>query len=213
MIETIIFDWSGVLSNDWEAGFKTENDVLEIRGHRRISKKEYKESFELPWTNFYKKLGMKVDIEEEYALWEKIFPKYARGLKPLPGAKKTLQWLKKKGIKAIVFSSHNKNLLLKEIKQFGFEGLIKEVEASNSDKREKIHELIEQHKIETEKTVYAGDMCHDIETARLAGIKSVAVLSRYETREKIEKEKPDYLIKKISEQPKLIEKINCEKNA
>ena len=29
MIKTIILDWSGVVSDDWIATFKTSNDVLE----------------------------------------------------------------------------------------------------------------------------------------------------------------------------------------
>jgi phosphoglycolate phosphatase-like HAD superfamily hydrolase len=211
MIKAIIFDWSGVLSNDWEASFATENEVLETRGHRRLSKKEYKKLFELPWTNFYKKLGLKVDIEEEYALWDKICPKHSSKLKPVPRAKKTLQWLKKQKIKTIILSAHNKKLILQEIKQYGFQGLINEINASNNDKREKIQELIEKNEIEKESTIYVGDMRHDIETARLAGIKSVAVPSKYETRKSLEKENPDFIIKSVAELPKLIKRINSEK--
>jgi len=43
MIKSVIFDWSGVLSNDWAATVVTENDVLEEWGHPRISEEKFKE--------------------------------------------------------------------------------------------------------------------------------------------------------------------------
>ena len=73
MINTVIFDWSGVLSDDWLATFKTSNDVLEVRGHERLSEEKFRELYELPWVNFYKKLGIGVGIKEEYELWNNFF--------------------------------------------------------------------------------------------------------------------------------------------
>lgn len=210
MIKAVIFDWSGVLSDDWEACFHTANDVLKEYGHRALSEKEFRENYELPWTNFYKNLGMEVDIVKEYKLWEKKFPKYYHTLKQLPNAKSVLELFKKKEVKAVVLSSHCQKLLEEEIIQYGFEGLISVVDASNADKREKIEEFVTRHEIEKESTIYVGDMRHDIETARLAGIKSVAVLSGYDTREKLERENPDYIIEGVGELPALIEKMEGE---
>ncbi len=210
MIKAVIFDWSGVLSDDWEATVATENEVLEHYGHRRLGEKEFRHLYELPWVNFYKKLWIEMDIVKEEKLWHEIFPKHAHLLKPLPKAKKTLLWLRKKGVKTIVFSSHSHDLVKKEVKEYGFVGLIDEVEGSNYDKREKIWALVERHEIERKSTLYVGDMCHDIETARMAGIRSVAVLGGYDSREKLEKEKPDFIIGGVGELPKLIEKLDGE---
>ncbi len=207
MIKAVIFDWSGVLSDDWEACFRTANDVLEEYGHRALSEKEFREHYELPWTNFYKNLNMEVDITKEYKLWEKKFPKYYHTLKQFPAAKGVLELLKKKGVKVVVLSSHCQKLLEEEIVQDGFEGLSDEGDASNADKRDKVEEFVSENGIEKENTIFVGDMCHDIETARLAGIKSVAVLSGYDTREKLERENPDYIIEGVGELPALIEKM------
>ncbi len=209
MINSIIFDWSGILSDDWAATFATGNDVLEVWGHRRLSEKEFRELYELPWINFYNKLGVEIDEKKEYALWEKIFPKHAHMLKPFPSAKEVLAKLKGEGKKILIFSAHNQNLLEKEIEEYGFKELIDAVNASNADKREKIEELIASHEIERENSIYVGDMCHDIETAKLAGVKSVAVLSGYDSREKLEAENPDYIIDDVGELPALLEKMGA----
>jgi len=208
-ISTVIFDWSGVLSNDWKATVETTNDVLEIYGQKRLSEEEFKKHYQLPWINFYKNMGLEVDIKNDYELWYKEFPKHAHSLEPFPKAKQTLAWTKGKGKKVIVFSAHNQKLLEQEVKDYGFSGLIDSVNASIPDKRKRIDKLVISHEIERDSTIYVGDMCHDIETARMAGIKSVAVLGGYESKEKLEKENPNYLIQNIGELPALIEKIEA----
>lgn len=208
MIETVILDWSGVISNDWIAVFETSNEVLEHYGHPRLSMERFKELYELPWMNFYKKLGIEVDPKREYKLWGKLFPKNSAKIKAFPNAKKTLEWLKAKGIKVLVLSSHNQELLEKEITNYGLQGLIGHVDATNEDKREKVNALIESHLAKKESTIFVGDMVHDIDTAKVAGIKSVAVLSDYDKREKLEKAGADFIISEIGELPALIEKLN-----
>jgi len=210
-IKAIIFDWSGVISDEWTATFLTSNDVLEEYGHERISEEKFKELYELPFMNFYKKLNMKVNEQKEYKLWEKIFPKYKHLLKPFPKAKKALEWLKARNIKCVVLSSHCHKLLEEEIKDYGLGGIFDAFYGSIIDKRDKIDELIEEHEIERENSLYVGDMCHDIDTAKKAGIRSVAVMSGYDTREKLESLGPDFMIEGIGQLPSLIEKLDGEK--
>lgn len=212
MVNAVILDWSGVVSDDWQVTFATTNDVLEEMGYKRLPEKRFKKLYELPWMRFYEKQGIEVDVEREYKQWERLFPKHYDKVGAFPFAKQTLQWLKENEKKVLVFSSHSQKLLEKEMKDYGFSGLIDFIDASNEDKREKIDALIERHLIERESTLFVGDMVHDIETAKQAGIKSVAVLSGYDGREKLEKAKPDFIIKDLGELPALIEKIEGEAN-
>lgn len=211
MIETVILDWSGVVSDDWVATFKTVNDVLEVRGHQRISEKEFRDLYELPWMNFYKKLKVDVTIEEEYELWAKLLPKYFGDIKAFPFSKQAFEYLKSEGKKIIIFSSANQEFVEKEAKEYGFLDNIHYIDASNHNKLEKIDALLETHEIEKEKTIYVGDMVHDVDTANAAGITSVAVLSGYDSKEKLEKAKPDYIIEDIGKLDTLLEKLDGEK--
>lgn len=210
MIKTIIFDWSGVISDELDADVATTNDILEARGYPKISKEKFLELYELPWENFYKKQGIPVEMKEENARWSKIFPKHYSKLRLFPHAKEVLECLKNRGKKIVVLSSHNADLLEEEIELFGLRGLIDAVDASNSDKRGKIDAFLKEHGINKRETVFVGDTSHDIETAKFAGIKSIAVLSGFGTKESLEKQKPDYLIEKISELPELVERIEAE---
>ena len=211
MITTVILDWSGVVSDDWATTFKTANDVLEARGHERISKEKFKELYELPFINFYKKIGLEIDIKEEYGLWAKFFPKYFEDVNAFPFAKQAFDYLKSNGKKVIIFSASNQEFVEKEAKEYGFFDDIYHIDASNHNKLEKIDALVEAHEIEKDKTVYVGDMVHDIDTANSAGITSVAVLSGYDSKEKLEKAKPSYIIESIGELGMLLEKLDGEK--
>ncbi len=210
MIDTVILDWSGVISDDWKATFATSNDVLEEYGHERINMEKFKELYEMPWKRFYKKLGMQVNSLEEYNKWERLFPKHYHYVKAFPFAKKALEWLKEHKKNVLVLSSHNQSLLEKEIIDYGFKDLIDYVDASNEDKREKIDSLLETRKAERKNTLYVGDMVHDVETANGAGVKSVAVLSGYDLKEKLERAKPDFILNDLGELPGLIEKLESD---
>lgn len=210
MIKAVILDWSGVVSDDWKATFATSNDVLEERGCKRLSEEEFRELYELPWMRFYEKQGIEAEAGEEYKLWEKLFPKHYGKIKAFLFAKKAIEWLKAKGLKVIVFSSHNQKLLEKEIVDYSLEGMVDFVYGSLPDKREKIEQLVSAHRIERKKTLYVGDMVHDIETAKQAGIRSVAVLSGYDSREKLDKARPDFVIKDLGELPALIERLEAK---
>jgi len=210
MINTIIFDWSGVISDDWQATFAMINGLFEEAGREQMSKADFKELYELPWMNFYKKIGFEVDIEKERAYWEKNMPKHYDKIEILPKAKKVVQELKRSGLKVIVFSAHNQRLLLREVKEYGLEGFIDDVHASVNDKRDEVEALVAKHEIDPKKTVYVGDMVHDVETAKKAGLTSIAVLSGYDSRKKLEEAKPDYIIQDVGELPALIEKLDGE---
>ena len=211
MIKSVIFDWSGVLSDDWDATWNVTNEILELKGYPRVSREKFKDLYELPWMNFYKKLGVSVDVKWEYGTWEKLFPKYCHTIRALPQGKECLEWLHNRGIKCFVLSAHNHQLLSNEIEQYGYKDFIYAVKGSNEDKRKTIEAFAASHEIEKETSLYVGDMCHDMETARLAGIRSVAVLSGYDKREKLEREKPDFILNHVGELPSLVEKLDGEK--
>jgi phosphoglycolate phosphatase len=206
-IKSVIFDWSGVLSSDWDATFHVTNEILEHWGRPMMRKAEFRERYELPWMNFYKKIGLEVDPKWEYAEWEKRFPKYYHLIKPLPHGLETLKWLKARNIKVVLLSSHNHRLLECEVKEFGYSGFIDAIDGSNENKMHKIKALLEEHQIEKESTLYVGDMCHDVETAKHAGVISVAVLSGYDRREKLERAGPDFILDDVGGLPRLIEEL------
>ena len=67
------------------------------------------------------------------------------------------------------------------------------------DKRDWITMLLKDNNITREETLFIGDMQHDIETARHAGVFSVGVLTGYNSKEMIEVSKPDLIVNDLVE--------------
>jgi phosphoglycolate phosphatase len=67
------------------------------------------------------------------------------------------------------------------------------------DKREKIHEILEENSLAPDETLFIGDMQHDIETARHGGIHSCAVLTGYNTLEQLRVAEPDLIVEHLGE--------------
>ena len=67
------------------------------------------------------------------------------------------------------------------------------------DKRKAILELLADHDLDASETIFIGDMVHDIETARHAGVMSCAVLTGYDSLAKLKNASPDLLFRNLSE--------------
>jgi len=59
-----------------------------------------------------------------------------------------------------------------------------------------------------EACVYVGDSAHDLEMARRAGVKAIAVLGRFPTEKAIRAAKPEILLKSILELPAALAKLD-----
>ena len=72
------------------------------------------------------------------------------------------------------------------------------------DKREKIREILKTHELDPNETMFVGDMIHDIETARHGGVLDVAVLTGFDTIEKLMPSKPPIIAVDIASIQKML---------
>jgi phosphoglycolate phosphatase len=66
------------------------------------------------------------------------------------------------------------------------------------DKRRELPRVLIHHGLEPGETCYIGDMVHDVEAARTAGITSIAVLTGYDSAAKLAAAGADLLIADLS---------------
>jgi ADP-ribose pyrophosphatase YjhB (NUDIX family) len=74
------------------------------------------------------------------------------------------------------------------------------------DKRKVILQLLAEHDLTASETIFIGDMVHDIETARHAGVISCAVLTGYDSLEKLKSANPDLLFRNLGEVQSFLER-------
>ncbi len=198
MIKNIIFDWSGVLSNDLSPVYKATMNVFKKIGIKRLSLEEYRREFILPYMEFYKKFKVNVDKEEVDRLFFKEI-NLVEEPEPFPEVKKLLEFLNNKDIRIAVLSSHPQEKLEKEIKDYGFQKIFISINGSVHDKVKIITKVIKRDCFNPKETAYVGDMIHDIEAGKKARVKTIAVCWGYQDKAKLKSVNPDYIAENFGE--------------
>lgn len=197
MIKSIIFDWSGVVSNDLDMVFKITNQVLEELGNEKLEIGDFRENFDLPYTDFYKSIGVKLNKDELDKLYIKFFNENKKKPKPFPFAREMFKWLKKKGVTLSILSSHPQHFLDMEIKDYDLKKYFNFIVGGAHDKRDCINGLLEKIGKNKEETIFVGDMTHDIIAGKQAGLMTAAVLSGYHLKNKLEGADPRFILNDI----------------
>ena len=197
MIKNIIFDWAGCLVNDLDQNYQAIMYIFDKLGVEKITLDEFKESFFLPYTEWYRKY---TDASPEEL--KKLFIEgLAQADKPalFHSTKEVLESLKDKGIKIALLSSHPLSAITKESKEFGVDDYFTDIMGDVLDKTKVINTLIEKNGFSPSETAYVGDMVHDIEAGREAGVVTIAVSWGFQSKQKLADNNPDHLIDDIKE--------------
>ncbi|MDP2717562.1 MAG: HAD hydrolase-like protein [Candidatus Micrarchaeota archaeon] len=200
VIANFIFDWSGTLSDDFDMVWRATADVIRtLDGGHLLSEEEYREHFELPYMNFYRNYGLSCTKDRVDALFFQAVEHNGIFPTPLPHARELLEGLRAAGKKTYLFSAHPVHLVEREVAAFGFQGLFDGICAGVENKVVSLRGFVDQNGLDPNQTAYVGDLVHDVEAAGAASLQSVGVLSRYQSREKMEAAKPDVLAQGLPE--------------
>lgn len=205
MIKAIILDWSGVISDDLVLVHRIAGKIFKDIGHKFMGMSEFRERFDLPYMDFYRSLGIRVEKEKLDGMYQRLYARSRKKAAPFPYAKKTLKWLRKQGIKLVVFSSHPQAFLDEDIADHGMGGFFIHAMGSVHDKRTMISDLVESLGFPKEEMLLVGDMAHDIETGNLVGLPTAAVLCGYHSRQKLEEKEPNFMLNDIRDLKFIVE--------
>lgn len=202
MIKNVIFDWSGVLSDDFSPVYKAVIGVFAELGIKEISVDEFRREFTLPVANFYKKYT-DATMEKVQTLFLDQIHKVGEP-KPFDGVMEAIRKLKDLGINMVVVSSHPQSKLTLEMKNYGLSDCFKEVNGGVLDKVKVIKDILRRSSFNPNETAYVGDMNHDIEAGKEADTKTVAVTWGYQSEEKLRRYKPDFIASNITELERIL---------
>lgn len=205
-MKNIIFDWSGVISDDFIPAYKASMLVMDSLIGKTITKEEFRREFTLPAVNFWRKYIPDLtekENEKRHELFSNNIHKVEKP-KPYKNTKEVLEKLDSKGIKMIVISSHPHEKLILEAKEYGFTDYFREINGSIHDKVDEIKEILQRNNFDPKQTIYIGDMTHDIDAGKEAGVTTVALTSGYQDKNRLEKHNPDHIISNITELLNLI---------
>lgn len=194
MFRNLIFDWSGTIVDDLGPVIEATNFVLGIYGIGPMDREEFRRRFRLPYREFYDELLPGIALEELEEHFRPAFDGATSTVFVLPHAREKLDWCRELGIRTFVLTSMDAVAFARQLDEFGLKGHFEATYAGVLDKRQLIHRILETHGLAPEETAFVGDMIHDVETARHAGIASIAVLTGYNHPEVLAAVRPDLTV-------------------
>lgn len=199
MIRNFILDWSGTLVDDLPAVWLATNYVLERAGKPPLTMEEFRDAFVLPFTEFYDKFTPGVPVHQLEQWFHEAFAQYQHQVRPVPFAREFLDFCRQHRLRTYLLSAVRHDYFADQLCRTGFTHQFDGLYLAVHDKRNRIIELIEHHRLHRTETVFVGDMCHDIECARLGGIRSCAVLTGYNSRARLQTSAPDLIVSDLGE--------------
>lgn len=206
MIKNIIFDWSGVIGDDFQAVYHTAMALFEKHGVKKISFQEFLREWVQPHMVFYNKYMPGLDMATETVLYKAAYDIMAKKYPPkiFPGVKEVLKKFKKAGIDMIMISSNIKKHLLSDVEKAGLQGIFSEINSEVHDKAEDIRETIARNNFNPEETIFIGDTTNEVEAGKSGGTKTGAVIWGYNSEDKLKAANPDFIIHDLKELEEII---------
>ena len=215
-VDAVLFDLDGTLIDSIESYYRIVEIALEKMKLPTVSRKTIFMAAKNDTFNWDMVLpdvpgcSQKKTAAKARKMIEKIYPEqFLKNVKPFPDTGKIIQQLFDHNIKiGIVTSTPKKNIhdKLEILKQAGISNLIDSVISDEDVERKKPFPdpLIlcrDRMGFSSNQCVYVGDMGIDIIAGKSAGMKTIGILTGFETRKGLEDKKPDAIIESISELP------------
>lgn len=204
MIRNLILDWSGTLADDLPSVLRAVNGMLRAAGKAELTREEFKSRFRLPYTEFFDEVLPETPVERLQQLYLEHFPHAHEGVTLLPHVAELLGHAAATGRRLVVVSSAPAVHVEAQAAALGVRDAFEVLRCGVMDKREEIHALLAALDMRPEETAFIGDMRHDIDAGKAAGVITMAVCTGYESAEVLLESTPDFLLRDLSRLPVLL---------
>jgi len=185
MIRNVLLDWSGTVVDDLAPVLAATNDIFAHHGKRTFTREEFRKEFSLPYEGFYSKYFPEVSLKELEGLYLQFFKNLGDDVHIIEGALDFLEFCRDSGRRVFLLSAITGVHFEAQARRLGIRDYFEHPYTDVIDKRGKILEILCDHGLDPHETIFVGDMQHDIETAKHGGVTGVAVLTGYDTLEKL----------------------------
>lgn len=221
MIKLVAFDWNGTLLADTLATYQGNHEVFKKFGHKRISLALWRDTFRVPILDFYMIHGWtrKEFLRHNKGI-AKVFHEYYENritnVRSRSGVRKTLEWLAKKDVEAIIFSNHTVEGIQSQLQRLGLDKYITKIMAHTEldgshkmkSKEKKLAQYIKSQGLKNSEVLVVGDSVEEVEIGANLGIKSVSITGGYNSTKRLKSVNPNFLIHNMVELEKIISKLN-----
>ncbi len=161
---------------------------------------------------WYRQHGFPKNVTDKEIIdaFNEAVPAYSHLRKIRKDALSVIKGCRQRKMKVVMVSALNTPLMTLVMKGMGLRPYFDDVRGSAGDKYEAFLEMMEKFGTPPEKTFYVGDSVIDVRSSKRAGITAIAFLSGYSLPELLIAQKPDFMIKSLSELLKILKERGRE---
>lgn len=190
-----IFDFDGTVADTMELGIKLFNEVAEKYNLPKLKNKDVKKLRGMGAGEVIKLYSLSpVKLAKLAIELQSKMKKQIANIKSVDGMLELFGKLRNKNIKIGIVTSNTAENVKLFLQQNKMEVDFVHGEKSLFGKGKVLKKLIKRLSLLRDEVVYVGDEVRDIEAARKAGIKIIAVTWGFNSRERLERAKPDFVI-------------------
>ncbi len=186
----IIWDFNGTILDDVLPCLDVVNALLDRRGLKTVNIDTYKKVFGFPIKDYYRAVGFDFSVESYEELadeWAELYRNAAESCTLCEGVESALAHFASLGLKQIILSATEKNLLRAQLAPLGIESYFEETLALDNllavSKVELGKEWIKRER--PQKALFIGDTVHDFETAKAMGVDCVLIAKGHQCKKRL----------------------------
>lgn len=203
----VLFDWDGTLLDSFHADTQAYLEMFHTLGIN-WGVDELVRHYSPDWHHVYRAARLpRARWDEADRLWMRFYRRQQPGL--LPDARRILQQLRRRYALGLV-TSGSRARVRRQLRRFGLARHFAARVCSEDSCRRKPHpaplELaLQRMRLAPEACVYVGDAPQDIEMARRARVRVIAVLGPFPVHDRLRAAHPDALVESLEQLPRLLE--------
>ena len=193
MLRHVIWDFNGTLLNDFDLSLDLVQEERRESGLSPITGEMYRELFCHPISDFYSRMGFRLDGKEYSALSRRFHAAYARrvhGCRLHEGAVEALEWFRSRGVTQSVLSALPHGLLCELADRFSVAGFFESIQGSGDHlavgKLDYGRTWLFESGRDPASLLLIGDSTHDAEVAQALGVGCVLCCAGFQSRSALE---------------------------
>jgi HAD superfamily hydrolase (TIGR01509 family) len=207
----VLFDWDGTLLNSYEADTAAYLAMFQKMGIP-WGIEDLARHYSPNWYHVYRAAKLpRARWDDADRAWRAQYAKHRPQL--LAGARRVLARLRSSHELGLV-TSGDRDRVVRQLREFRLTKIFAAHVCSGDTAKKKPHPeplrlALKQMRLEAAACVYVGDSPQDLEMARRAGVRAIAVLGPFPTEKQLRAAKPELLLKSIDKLPGALERYRA----
>jgi len=205
----VLFDWDGTLIDSYYADSQAYLALFHEMGVP-WGTQELERNYSPNWYAVYRAAGIPdTRWNDADRIWRRHYRKHRPKL--IAGTRRVVGQLGRRHKLGLV-TSGDRNRVVRQLREFGLARVFRTRVCAGDIEEKKPHPAplqlaLRQMKLEPGECVYVGDAPEDLEMARSAGVRAIAVLGPFPTEKRLRAARPEFLLEGLRELPGLLRRL------